>query len=68
MVNTAEIFRIIDIDKRDKPFLYKLQDLSGETIKGMFYGEELTPVELKKNHSIKILKKKVVNGKKYFNV
>ena len=48
IVNTQEIFKIVEIDKKETPFLYKLEDLSGEKIRGSFYLEELTPAELKK--------------------
>ena len=68
IVNTEEIFKIVEIDKKKRPFLYKLEDLSGERIKGSFYGEELTPSEFKKIYPIKILKEKTVKGRKYLYI
>ena len=64
--NTEEIFRIDSIDKTRLPHVYKLVDLLGEKIYGSFYIEELTRVKLPLIYPIKILKKKVENGKKMF--
>lgn len=68
-VNSGEIFQIYDIDKSQYPFLYKLQDLSGEKILGSFYKDELTEVILKNEYKIKILKTKIdENNKKFYYV
>lgn len=62
--NTFEIFKIDSIDKRRKPYLYRLVDVSPNRnrIYGSFYGEELTRANLKSIYPIKILKKQKFNG------
>ena len=65
--NTSEIFKISSIDKRRKPHLYKLIDISPNRNKifGSFYGNELTRANLKSTYPIKILKKQIFNGVSY---
>ena len=65
--NTFEIFKIRSIDKRRKPYLYKLIDISPNRNKifGSFYGDEITRANLKSIYPIKILKKQIFNGVSY---
>ena len=66
--NTIEIFRIKNIDKKEKPVVYYLEDLQGESIKGIFYREELVPTHLPEFFYIDIIKSKTVLGRKKYLV
>ena len=68
ILNTEEIFKIINIKKDRFPFLYILEDLGKEKIQGSFYAEELTKSSLKTFYPIKILKSRIQNHKKQFYV
>lgn len=61
---TREIFKIVQVVKR-QPVVYKLCDLTDETIEGVFYEPEIQKV-IYNNESIfkidKILKKRIRNG------
>ena len=41
---TDEIFLILHVSKTNRPVTYRLTDSSGETIEGIFYRRELSPV------------------------
>ena len=41
---TDEIFFILHVSKTNRPVTYRLTDSSGETIEGIFYRHELSPV------------------------
>ena len=66
ILNSQELFRIIDINKERIPYLYKLADLANEKISGSFYEAELVPSVLKKTYPIQIIKKLNTKPKKYF--
>lgn len=66
---TDEIFEIVERVPRDPP-VYKVKDLSGETIVGTFYEQELQKV-IKTDNTYKIesiLKHRTSNGKKEYLV
>ena len=65
--NTFEIFKISSIDKRRKPYLYNLIDISPNRNKifGSFYANELTRTNLKSIYPIKILKKQIFKSISY---
>ena len=61
---SKEVFKIVSIDDSQYPYMYKLEDLDGEDVKGKFYEEELQKTDLKDFSVIdKIIRKKKVNGK-----
>ena len=61
---SKEVFKIVSIDDSQYPYMYKLEDLNGEDVKGKFYEEELQKTDLKDFSVIeKIIRKKKVNGK-----
>ena len=62
--NTVEIFKVKGIDKSQSPSVYYLEDLQGETIKGIFYREELIPVKLPEFYENDIIRSKLVAGKR----
>ena len=67
---TDEFFTITKRIARD-PVVYKLEDATGDEIKGTFYEAELQQVIIDKNKTFKIeqiLKRKTVKGKKLFFV
>ena len=66
--NTEEIFRISNIDRRQRPVCYHLHDLTGDTILGCVYREELIKVTLPEVFPITIKKSRIVNGRKQFYV
>jgi hypothetical protein len=62
---TEEVFKIIEVDKKEYPYLYQLEDLLNEKIKGKFYEEELQKTELKDYAIVeKVLQTKTVKGVK----
>ncbi|XP_066965644.1 uncharacterized protein [Macrobrachium rosenbergii] len=65
--NTYELFTVREVDKKQYPTVYYLEDLQGELIKGMFYREKLIPAKLPELYDIVILKKrKRGNRTQYF--
>jgi len=53
---STEIFRITKvIERRPRP-VYELEDLNKTPVEGQFYGEELTPVRIRKETTYKIHK------------
>ena len=68
ILNSEEIFKIIDIKKNRFPYLYILQDLNKEKIQGSFYDSELIKSALKTYYPIRILKTRFQNKKKEFFV
>ena len=64
--NTYELFKGNNIEKDHIPITYNLIELDGEPIKGIFYREELTPVEDKGLYAIEILKKRKRKGKREY--
>lgn len=64
--NTYELFKIKDVNEDHVPVTYNLIELDGEPIKGIFYREELTPVEDKGLYAIEILKKRKRKGKREY--
>jgi hypothetical protein len=66
---TKEVFKIIGVDKRQEPVMYQLEDLLSEKIEGKFYEPELQKTNLKDYAKVeKVIKTKVVNGKKMYYV
>ena len=60
---TGEIFKVVERSRRDGIPIYKLQDLAGETIKGIFYTEELVKVAPKNEWKIeKVLRTRKRRG------
>ena len=67
--NTQEIFRIYSIKKNTSPATYRLKDLSGESVRGSFYRQELVETAKPEFFLInKIIKSKKVNNKKQYLV
>ena len=64
--NTYELFKIKDVNEDHIPVTYNLIELDGEPIKGIFYRQELTPVEDKGLYAIEILKKRKRKGKREY--
>ncbi len=63
------MFKIVDIDERQEPVMYQLEDLLNEKIEGKFYEPELQKTNLKDYAKVeKVLKTKTVNGKKKYYV
>lgn len=58
IANTYELFKIEKVNKDHVPVTYNLSELDGEPIRGVFYREELTPVEDKGLYAIEIIKKR----------
>jgi len=66
---SKEVFKIIDVDERQDPVMYQLEDLLNEKIEGKFYEPELQKTNLKDYAKVeKVLKTKTVNGKKKYYV
>ena len=42
-----EVFKVVFIDTSQRPYMYGLEDLLGEEVKGNFYAEELQKTNLK---------------------
>ena len=64
---SKEVFKIVFIDTTKRPYMYELQDLLGEEIKGKFYGEELQKTDLKDFSVVeKIVEERKVKGKKLY--
>ena len=63
-----EYFKVIKVISRE-PIVYKIEDLNGEPVKGIFYKEELQHVVKSDDYYFidKILRKRELNGKiEYF--
>ena len=60
--NTWEIFRVKSVDTSQSPPTYRLEDLQQEPILGIFYRDELIPVNLPTSFDIDILKSKKVGS------
>lgn len=41
---TEEIFTVVNVMRKNKPFMYKLKDYSNEVVEGSFYRHEIQPV------------------------
>jgi hypothetical protein len=66
---SKEVFKIITIDTNSIPYVYKIEDLLGEEIKGYFYEEELQKTNLKDFAIVeKIIKERKIKGKKMYFV
>ena len=63
ILNSEELFKIVEIKKNRFPHLYTLEDLGKEKIEGSFYATELTPSSIKTFYPIKILKTRFKNNK-----
>jgi hypothetical protein len=59
-----ELFRIKHVNQSHFPIVYRLEDLEGEEISGVFYREELVPTSLEEtSHRIaEVLKSRVRRG------
>ena len=66
--NTLEIFKVKQIDTSQSPTVYYLEDLQGESIKGIFYQEELVPCILPEFYHIDMIRSIVVSGRKKYLV
>ena len=66
---TEELFRIKTVVK-SRPIHYKLEDLEGEEILGVFYNEELSPTRIKPNARISEVISERINrqGKREYRV
>ncbi len=67
-LNTEELFRIIKIDTTKTVPVFTIQDLSGETIEGIFYRDELIKSALPDYYNVDILKSKFEKGRKRYYV
>jgi hypothetical protein len=66
---SEEVFKIVGIDKREKPIMYQLEDLLGEKVIGKFYEQELQKTELKDYALVeKVLDEKKSKGRKLYFV
>ena len=66
---TTELFKVIDKDSQTQPPTFTVEDLSGEIIKGSFYGEELQVVDKPETFSVdEVLRTRRVGRKKQFYV
>jgi len=61
--NTREIFVIDSVNEDHIPITYNIKDLEGEDIEGIFYREELIPVNNNGLYDIEVLKKRKKNKK-----
>ena len=68
ILNSEELFRIIEIKKDRFPHLYILEDLGKERIHGSFYEKELIKSSLKNIYPIKILKTRFIKNSRQFYV
>ena len=66
--NTYELFKIKSINEVHVPITYNLQELDGEDIQGIFYREELTPVEDSGLYSVEVLKTRKRRGKTQYMI
>jgi hypothetical protein len=66
---SKEVFKVKSIDTLQHPYMYELEDLQGEDIKGKFYEEELQSTALQDFAVVeKILETKTVKRKKMYLV
>ena len=66
---SREIFRVIDVDNYQAPTCYRLADLSGEEILGIFYPRELQKVKEPETYAVeKVIRSRRVRGQKEFLV
>lgn len=69
---SREVFTVVEVQipySMDEPIIYKLQDRSGEILKGSFYEAELGPVKYPDVLLVeKVLKEKKIKGEKYLLV
>ena len=61
--NTYELFKVKSVNKHHLPITYELSELDGDPIKGIFYREEITPVEDQGLYAVKVLKTRKRKGK-----
>lgn len=69
---TDEIFFISHISKSTRPTAYRLTDIDGQPIEGVFYKEELSPIRFDEKDNLfaveQVLKQEIRKGKKYLLV
>ena len=66
---SPEVFKVVDVDNSSMPIMYQLDDLNGEEVTGLFYGEEMQKTDLKDFAVVdNIIEEKKVKGKKMFLV
>ena len=68
VLNSLELFKVIDVKKDRFPYLYILEDLGKERVKGSFYKNELTKSRLKNFYPIEVLKSRFKKNKKQYFV
>ena len=61
--NSYELFRIHSVNESHVPVTYNIQDLDGENISGIFYTDELIPVEDSGMYDIQVLKERRRKGR-----
>ena len=66
--NTEEIFTVSGVNTNHYPITYRVKDLNNEAVEGVFYRQELIPVELPDYFPVIVKKKRVLRGKKQLYV
>ena len=66
--NTEEIFIIDKVLRQQDLHTYRLRDLRGEPIRGVFYREELVPVSLPERFPVRVLRSRTRRGKREYFV
>ena len=66
--NTYELFKVKTVNESHIPVTYTLQELDGDLIGGIFYREELTPVEDKGLYAVEVLKTRKRKGKTQYQI
>lgn len=58
-----EVFRVVAVNKKSKPYMYVIEDMKGELIEGKFYKEELQDIGSKSPSIARIEKVIATKGK-----
>ena len=66
--NTYELFEVKAVSENDVPVTYTMQELSGGDIQGIFYREELTPLQDPRVYAIEILKTRKRKSKTQYRI
>ena len=64
--NTYELFKVKAVNENHVPVTYTLQELDGGDIEGIFYREELTPVDDQGLYATEILKERTIKSKPHY--
>ena len=67
---TEEIFTVESINRKSKPFMYKLKDYNDEIVDGSFYRHEIQPISKTDDVYLveKVIRQKQQHGEKWFLV